>query len=150
MFHLILIFILLTSSSVNSTTVTQGTVHAVSKSKYGRAHSLGDSYQFQPRDGWQNVNVTNLQYKYPRFNTPDSNQQGSPFEKRGNQKSTQSQKKDPTKPTHKGEGEDALGGTLKHILGGVWNGLKALGQPEPVTITWCVRTMNVALHDTHY
>ena len=148
MFHLILIFFLLTSSSANSTTVTQGTVHAVSKSKYSRAHSLGDSYQFEPRDGWQNVNVTNLQYKYPRFNPSDSNQQGSsPFEKRGKQKGTQSKKKD---PTNKGEGGDALGGTLKHILGDVWNGLKALGQPEPVTITWYVHTMNAALHDTHY
>ncbi|OCH90682.1 hypothetical protein OBBRIDRAFT_581679 [Obba rivulosa] len=28
------------------------------------SHSLPESYHFDPRDGWQTVNVTNLQYKY--------------------------------------------------------------------------------------
>ncbi|KAI0082588.1 hypothetical protein K474DRAFT_1655392 [Panus rudis PR-1116 ss-1] len=40
-------------------------------SRYSRAHSLGDDYQFDPRDGWQSVNVTDLQYKYSRRDEHD-------------------------------------------------------------------------------
>ncbi|KAJ7068171.1 expansin family protein [Mycena amicta] len=39
---------------------------AIAKSKYTTAHSLADSYSFDPRDGWQSFNATNLQYKYRR------------------------------------------------------------------------------------
>jgi hypothetical protein len=129
--------IILATLSVSTTTANQGTVHAVSKSKYTRAHSLGDSYHFDPRDGWQHVNVTNLQYKYARSHSPDPDQPGSPFEKRGKQKGPKSKKTPAQK--NKGNGGSNIGGTVKHILGNMWNGLKALGQPEPVTITWYAR-----------
>lgn len=36
------------------------------EARYARAHSLGNNYHFSARDGWQTVNVTNLQYKYRR------------------------------------------------------------------------------------
>ncbi|KAF8897439.1 RlpA-like double-psi beta-barrel-protein domain-containing protein-containing protein [Infundibulicybe gibba] len=36
------------------------------KSKYSKAHSLGKKYDFDPRDGWQNANVSDLPYKYIR------------------------------------------------------------------------------------
>lgn len=126
-------FILLAVSSLCS--ATPGTVHATSTSKYSRAHSLRSGYQFHPRDGWQHVNVTNLQYKYAR-STPDSDPQSCPIEKRGKKAGAKQIKKHTTKPTHNGNGGSDIGGAVKHILGGVWNGLKALGQPEPVTITW--------------
>ena len=32
--------------------------------RYTTAHSLGDNYVFDPRDGWETVNTTNLAYKY--------------------------------------------------------------------------------------
>lgn len=39
--------------------------HDSLQARYSRAHSLGDdNYQFDPRDGWQTVNASNLQYKY--------------------------------------------------------------------------------------
>ncbi|KAI1796289.1 hypothetical protein LXA43DRAFT_1178275 [Ganoderma leucocontextum] len=34
--------------------------------RYTTPHSLGDNYVFDPRDGWQTVNTTNLLYKYQR------------------------------------------------------------------------------------
>ncbi|KAF8558873.1 hypothetical protein OG21DRAFT_1574943 [Imleria badia] len=34
------------------------------------SHSLTESYQFDPRDGWESVMVTNLRYKYRRSPTP--------------------------------------------------------------------------------
>jgi hypothetical protein len=138
MLHLSLLFsVILAALSSSTTTASQGTVHAVSKTKYTRAHSLGNSYQFDPRDGWQHVNVTNLQYKYARSYTSDSDQSSSPFEKRGKKKGSKNPK--PQKQNNKGKGGSNIGGTVKHILGNVWNGLKALGQPEPVIITWWVR-----------
>ncbi|TBU49632.1 hypothetical protein BD309DRAFT_1076385 [Dichomitus squalens] len=41
--------------------------------RYTTPHSLGDNYLFDPRDGWQSVNTTNLLYKYQsRAPVPDS------------------------------------------------------------------------------
>lgn len=105
----------------SSATATQGTVHAISKAKYTRAHSLSDDYHFDPRDGWEKVNVTNMPYKYARNNISDPN----PLEKRAKQNGS------------KGDDDGGSGlGMLKHALGQAWNGLKAVGGPEPVLITW--------------
>jgi hypothetical protein len=71
------------------------------------------------------------------------------LEKRGKKGSTP-KKRHTTKPTHKGPGgSDDIGGAVKHILGDVWNGLKALGQPEPVTITWYIRIMSLSCIGAH-
>jgi hypothetical protein len=140
MLHISLVVsVILAALSSSTTAASQGTVHAVSKTKYTRAHSLDNSYQFDPRDGWEHVNVTNLQYKYARSYTPDSDQSSTPFEKRGRGKKKGSKNTQPQKQNNKGNGGSNIGGTVKHILGNVWNGLKALGQPEPVIITWYVR-----------
>ncbi|KAI9512162.1 hypothetical protein F5148DRAFT_51988 [Russula earlei] len=32
--------------------------------EYAKAHSLGSGYSFDPKDGWQTVNVSNLSYKH--------------------------------------------------------------------------------------
>ena len=114
------------SLATASATPTQGTVHAISKSKYTRAHSLGDNYQFDEREGWEKVDVTDLQYKYPRDNISDPQPQNSPFKR--------------VKHTGlKGGGANNSGlglGALKHVIGQAWSGLKAMGSPEPVIITW--------------
>ncbi|KAH8106122.1 hypothetical protein BXZ70DRAFT_1004403 [Cristinia sonorae] len=49
-------------------TVTASDLRAMDtlESRYARAHSLGNNYHFSTRDGWQTVNITNLQYKYRR------------------------------------------------------------------------------------
>jgi hypothetical protein len=113
-------------SAPNIVLADRGTVRASSESRYSRAHSLGDSYSFNPRDGWQSVNATNLQYKYrrsyevaPGLETPDL--ENKEVVARG----SKSQKKDST-----------IGGTVKGVIDDVWKGLKAIGQPEDVIVTW--------------
>ncbi|KAH9482936.1 hypothetical protein JR316_0005036 [Psilocybe cubensis] len=91
---------------------------ALSESRYSRAHSLGDNYSFDPRDGWQSVNVTNLEYKYRR-NTSN-----------GDRSHSISDKKSTAHP------KSGLGTTISNVVKGVFQGLKGFGKPEPVTITW--------------
>jgi hypothetical protein len=87
-------------------------VRAVSWNRYSKAHSLGDSYIFDPRDGWMSVNATNLQYKYthgPHLNPSNS------MERRDRSK---------------------LG--LGKLINKVWEGLKGFGKTQTVKITWYI------------
>lgn len=87
-------------------------VRAISESRYTTAHSLGDNYKFDPRDGWQTVNVTNLQYKYPRdasVSKPESSKAITPS-----------------------NGLSVAVNSVKNVL----KGLKLIGEPKPVTVTW--------------
>lgn len=45
--------------------------HNSLQARYAHAHSLGNSYQFDSRDGWETVNVTDMQYKYARDEDED-------------------------------------------------------------------------------
>ncbi|KAJ7781346.1 hypothetical protein B0H16DRAFT_1818449 [Mycena metata] len=47
-----------TASAIHSTSSRE-----IARSKYTKSHSLGESYTFDPRDGWQTFNATNLDYK---------------------------------------------------------------------------------------
>ena len=94
-------------------------VRTVSQSKYSLAHSLGDNYVFDPRDGWKSMNATNLQYKYPRDIRLDA-----------------------TNPTALERRKDkdsklGLGGIIKELI----KGIKAIGKPQIVTITWYIGIM---------
>jgi hypothetical protein len=83
----------------------------ITESRYSTAHSLGDDYIFDPRDGWQSANVTNLQYKYGRGLGAEGLDQGA-LERR----------KSPTL----GDTISIVAGSLKKAL----EGLKGLGKPE--------------------
>ena len=74
---------------------------------YSRTHSLGDNYNFNPRE-WQTVNVTDLDYKYS----------GSRNRKRASSSNS------------------AEGGSVSHLIDDVWNGLKGIGSTSNVVITW--------------
>ncbi|KAI9448224.1 Non-catalytic module family EXPN protein [Lactarius indigo] len=81
----------------------------VAELKYSRAHSLESGYNYDPRDGWQPVNISNLSYKYGPSRPPKGHR--------------------PTKAISK----------FKSILDPITNvlkGLKGIGKPEKVTITW--------------
>jgi hypothetical protein len=94
-------------------------VRAVSRSRYSRAHSLGDSYVFDPRDGWQSVNATNLQYKYPRdtrFDTVTSN----PME------------------LAKRNDKTNMDGVIYNVFEGIKAIGKAIGKAQTVKITWYI------------
>jgi hypothetical protein len=88
-------------------------VRAISESRYTTAHSLGDNYKFDPRDGWQTVNVTNLQYKYPRdagVSKPKSSKAIAP--------------------------SNGLRSVAVNSVKSVLKGLKLIGESKPVTVTW--------------
>lgn len=104
--------------------------------KYSTAHSLGDNYRFDPRDGWQTINVTNLQYKYSRSDK-DNGADNAAFEesslrKRSSKKSKSSHKKATSKSIS--PSSNGLVGSIKSVL----DSLKGIGSAEPVTITWSV------------
>ena len=103
-------------------------VRAVSESKYTKAHSLDNNYSFDPRDGWQSVNVTNLQYKYRRQEELDL---GDP---RGDSPNLENRGK---KNVH----HTSLGQAIAGVVHNIWKGLKGLGKSEPVTITWYFRIL---------
>lgn len=112
-------------------------VRAVSESKYSKAHSLGDSYAFDPRDGWQHVNVTDLRYKYRRdsFESGNTNDDDAlDFEKRAKKKESTPKKTPP---------KNLLAGGVIHgitdTLSKIFQGLKGVGLSEETIITWCGR-----------
>jgi len=87
--------------------------------QYTRPHSLGHGYAFDPRDGWQTVNVSNLSYKYsPR----------SPNIRRA-------RKIIPQHTSHKGNNlvnKFDIKGTVKNAI----NSITGKGKAISVTITW--------------
>lgn len=111
-----LICLLAFSTFFSTTTASQvKSARAISENQFDKAHSLGDNYVFDPRDGWQTVNVTNLQYKYERRSEIERQDDTSVVKR----------------AKAKGIG-DAIAGVLKNIF----KGLKGLGKPETATITW--------------
>jgi hypothetical protein len=102
----------------------QGTVvRAVSETnRYDRAHSLGDNYRFDPRDGWQFANVSDLEYKYRReLGSRNAQRRAAKGHERVN-------------PGHHAA-PGKVGGALDKILNTI-GGMLGFGKPQPVTITW--------------
>ncbi|KAH9843889.1 uncharacterized protein C8Q71DRAFT_17963 [Rhodofomes roseus] len=116
--------------------------------RYTTPHSLGNNYRFDPRDGWQAVNVTNLQYKYSQAQTDEDEDVDGPVvprahSRRSTKKSTKKASKKTSKKTNtkaaskatttsSASGVGGLVGSVKSIVGT----MKAAGDSEPVTITW--------------
>ncbi|TRM68037.1 Non-catalytic module family EXPN protein [Schizophyllum amplum] len=111
---------------------------AVLESRYTRPHSLGDDYVFDPRDGWETVNVTNLQYKYRR----DSPMDDSLLSGNGSSVSESLFQELAARDVvleSKRKLSDHITGVGKGITGAVAKVIKtiqAIGKPEAVTITW--------------
>ncbi|KAJ6509939.1 Non-catalytic module family EXPN protein [Mycena vitilis] len=109
----------LSTVSLPATTAASAISHstssrAIAKSKYSESHSLGDSYTFDPRDGWQTLNASSEHYKYRR-------------------ESTKKQKTAVAKPK---SGGNTLSGIVAQAFGAVWHGLQGKGLPKKVTVTW--------------
>ncbi|KIJ70191.1 hypothetical protein HYDPIDRAFT_121714 [Hydnomerulius pinastri MD-312] len=90
-----------------------------------KSHSLGESYQFDPRDGWESVSVTNLHYKYRSPEPAHKSVQES------TKNSTNALKRS-QKPQAKGSGKNNVIQSFTDLFAG----LVGMGKPEPVTITW--------------
>ncbi|EAU84698.1 hypothetical protein CC1G_00217 [Coprinopsis cinerea okayama7 len=103
---------------------TQGHTHkdsvlgSTAKHKYDKAHSLGDGYQFDPRDGWEVVNATNLDYKYSNDIAQPQNIVGRKLH------------------ANKSSKPKGVAGSLTEFLQKALKGLTGIGKPQPVTITW--------------
>jgi hypothetical protein len=95
------------SSLLGAVTGKPAPARDVGIQKYARPHSLGDNYTFDPQDGWQTVNITNLQYKYQRSLVNDKHKHHS-----------------------------SVGEVLSGALSNLWKGLKGFGLAEDVIITW--------------
>lgn len=128
---------------------------------YTQAHSLGHTYKFPARDGWTALNITDMQYKYRRSLSPDSeddNTYGVPdagaedvysLGKRTSRKDKDGKKK-AKKAKSKSKkaavktagalavagGIGGLGGVVGGTIDNVDNALEGFGNPEPVVITW--------------
>lgn len=85
--------------------------HVDGMQTYTRSHTLAENYTFDPRDGWESVNVTSLQYEYRR-NLANNSRQASQKHRIG------------------------VAGVIQGALEDVWNGLRGIGKPQDVTITW--------------
>ncbi|KAJ7638719.1 hypothetical protein FB45DRAFT_409832 [Roridomyces roridus] len=83
--------------------------HSSAKSRYTQPHSLGDSYAFDPRDGWQSLNASSSHSQHRR----GTSEKVVPAQKSG----------------------FSLFGVAQ-VMGAVINGLRGQGDSEPVTITW--------------
>jgi hypothetical protein len=82
--------------------------------KYSRAHSLGRDYTFDPRDGWQNVNISHRSYKYTTSSSKAH---------KANKASPNTLPKVVTSPA-------------ENAIDRIFKGLKATGEAEEVSITW--------------
>lgn len=125
------------------------------EARYAHAHSLGDNYQFDTREGWQSVNVSNLQYKYSRdyedLDDVEEDEELNTLEKRASKKksssktktsSNSSKSKSKSSPMSSSKSKSKTSSTASKVakvtssFQKVVNTIKGIGKPEPVTITW--------------
>jgi len=118
------------------------------EARYSTAHSLGDSYVFDSRDGWETVNTTNLAYKYARSDLDDPDDTGleddygdphlqSRATKKSSPKPKSAKKKTSSKTASKPKAQSkSATSSVTDKLKSALAGLKGVGKSEPVTITW--------------
>jgi hypothetical protein len=90
---------------------------AVAELRYSRAHSLGSDYTFDPRDGWETVNISRLSYKYTK-------------------RSSKSHKTNKTPPNTLPK---VVTGPAENAIHDIFKDIKATGKTEDVSITWSAR-----------
>lgn len=105
--------LVLVSQSLNTVSATSITRYSGSKlrSHYAKAHSLRDGHDFDSGE-WHSVNVTDLGYKYDQ---PILGKRSSKTSEKASM---------------------GVGGTVSHLINDAWNGLKGIGEPQQVKITW--------------
>ncbi|KAK7695478.1 hypothetical protein QCA50_000114 [Cerrena zonata] len=157
-------FFLLSNLVLGTSALDLRSFHDSLEARYTRAHSLGDNYQFDPRDGWQTVNASNLQYKYddqggdeldgrdedeelaedteeteePYYNSTlavraDKKKATNPKKPAKSSKASKVSSKSKAKAKPKSK---SAASSVTSNLGSIINSFKAVGKPEPVTITW--------------
>jgi len=95
----------------------------------GNYHSLTESYQFDPRDGWESVMVTNLRYKYRRSSTGMTST-ATPV------KNSSSALKRPSSTSTQHSSAKSIFRSVGESLAELTKGIIATGKAEDVIITW--------------
>lgn len=96
----------------------------------GSSHSLPESYQFNSRDGWESVIVTNLRYKYRRSHTPGMSSATAP----GSNSSSALRRPSSTNTEH--SSTKSVFRSVKESLAELTKHIVATSKAEAVTITW--------------
>ncbi|KAI9574568.1 expansin family protein [Boletus coccyginus] len=95
----------------------------------GNYHSLTESYQFNPRDGWESVMVTNLRYKYRRSSTGMTST-ATPV------KNSSSALERPSSTSTRHSSAKSVFRSVGESLAEFTKGIIAIGKAEDVIITW--------------
>jgi hypothetical protein len=98
----------------------------------GNSHSLTESYQFDPRDGWESVMVTNLRYKYRRSSTPFLGMTSATLP----DKNSRSALKRPSSTNTQHSSMKNVFRSVGESLAEFTKGISAIGKAEDVIITW--------------
>ncbi len=110
---------------------------AASYAKYTAAHSLGDAYTFDARDGWTTVNATDLGYKYRHDH--ETHAVLETRHEKDDDRNTSHKEKNKSKHKNKNKNKSKIisaASSVGDLVKGVWNGLKGVGESENVKITW--------------
>ncbi|KAG6378830.1 hypothetical protein JVT61DRAFT_13110 [Boletus reticuloceps] len=99
----------------------------------GNSHSLPEPYQFDPRDGWESVIVTNLRYKYRRSSTPFP---GMTSATTPDTNSSSALKRPTPRTNTRHSSTKSVFRSVGESLAELTKGIIAIGKPEDVTITW--------------
>ncbi|KAG2146728.1 hypothetical protein DEU56DRAFT_978594 [Suillus clintonianus] len=125
----------LVEAAIMNITGTRG----VQDNRYAKAHSLPESRSFDPRDGWEAVNISNLNYKYPASSHKDHSfhralrrsSQSNTSASTGTSKYREKSAKTSNTTTTTG-----FLGTVVQSLASIFAGCIGKGVPQGVTITW--------------
>ena len=105
-----------------------------SELKYSKAHNLGDNYIFNPRDGWQNVNISDLPYKYDETSSTRSRHHGQSRPKKGGRRAPVEVSKHEVQKKN----SESLKAHITSVMENIIKKLKGIGKAQQVTITWYV------------
>lgn len=112
------------------------------EARYTKAHSLGDHYEFNSKDGWQTVNASSMHSRHPR-----SLSDGNGYSYSSNSTITHTLIRRSGKQAHNNKVAQvaktsttnkakAVVAKSQSKLKAIMNGLKGVGKSELVKITW--------------
>lgn len=127
------------ASLVEAAIMNISNTRGIRDSRYAKAHYLPESHSFNPRDGWEPVNISNLNYKYLASSHKDHSfhraLRRSPQNDTSAGLRTYREKHAKTSNTTTTTG---FLGTVVSSLASIFAGCMGKGPSEGVTITWYV------------
>ncbi|KAG1874538.1 hypothetical protein DFJ58DRAFT_836293 [Suillus subalutaceus] len=112
---------------------------SIRNNRYAKAHYLPESHSFDPRDGWEPVNISNLNYKYLASSHKDHSFHRAL--RRSSQNNTSagirtSKYREKQAKTSNTTTTTGFLGTVVSSLASIFAGCMGKGPSEGVTITW--------------